>query len=233
MTSRPVSANLRVVQLQGTRQSIERTALTLFSERGFDNVTTGDIAEAVGVNTRTFFRHFPGGKAEIMLAEVRRGMDLLYEELVKRSAQEPPFIAMRQAFRALWARPDMVEHAPAARLYGEIAAGHEQLIALMIGECHLRVLKLVDHLALRLAIDPVTDLRPALIAHAVNSAFIASWMASLQNPDCDFAQTLESALDLLEAGLGDVGMRSTSVAKKRTPAQPRRRATAPGRSPRT
>src|SRR6266496_4209019 len=35
-----------------------RAAVELFAERGFDQTTTGDIAERAGVTERTFFRHF-------------------------------------------------------------------------------------------------------------------------------------------------------------------------------
>ncbi|MEM9133155.1 MAG: TetR family transcriptional regulator [Actinomycetota bacterium] len=47
------------------------TALRLFQERGYDAVTTVDIAEAAGVNPRTFFRHFET-KADAVFFESER-----------------------------------------------------------------------------------------------------------------------------------------------------------------
>jgi AcrR family transcriptional regulator len=39
--------------------------LDLYRERGFDQTTAADIAQRAGVNTRTFFRHFPD-KREVL-----------------------------------------------------------------------------------------------------------------------------------------------------------------------
>lgn len=40
------------------RARMMRAAMDLFAERGFDDTTTGDIAQRAGVTERTFFRHF-------------------------------------------------------------------------------------------------------------------------------------------------------------------------------
>lgn len=42
-----------------TRARLGRTALELFERRGYERVTTSEIAEAAGVSARTFYRHFP------------------------------------------------------------------------------------------------------------------------------------------------------------------------------
>jgi AcrR family transcriptional regulator len=42
-----------------------RVAMELFAERGFEQTTTGDIAERAGVTERTFFRHF-ADKREVL-----------------------------------------------------------------------------------------------------------------------------------------------------------------------
>ena len=39
--------------------AIESAAFTLFDQRGFDETTMADIADAVGVSRRTLFRYFP------------------------------------------------------------------------------------------------------------------------------------------------------------------------------
>ena len=47
------------------RRQISHAALELFEERGYNNVTTDEIAERVHLSRRTLFRHFPS-KDEIL-----------------------------------------------------------------------------------------------------------------------------------------------------------------------
>ncbi len=50
-----------------TRQALSVAARELFLERGFDNVTVAEIAEAADTAVSTLFAHFPGGKEALIL----------------------------------------------------------------------------------------------------------------------------------------------------------------------
>ena len=48
---------------EATRQKILDKALTLFSARGYDSVSVGEIAKAVGIKAPSLYNHFPSKQA--------------------------------------------------------------------------------------------------------------------------------------------------------------------------
>jgi AcrR family transcriptional regulator len=125
---------------------LERAALELFAERGFDGTTTEQIAARAGVTERTFFRHFPD-KREVLfasedelreattaaLAAVPRGLDPLptlraaFHEVVPLIERNRPLAAIRAPI--ITASPALIEreHAKTAALTDLVAhALHER-----------------------------------------------------------------------------------------------------------
>ena len=49
----------------GTVERLQRAALELYAERGFEETTAAEIAQSVGLTERTFFRHF-SDKREVL-----------------------------------------------------------------------------------------------------------------------------------------------------------------------
>ena len=58
----------------GAAERLQRAALELFATRGFEQTTTMEIAESVGLTERTFFRHF-SDKREVLFHGQQRLVD--------------------------------------------------------------------------------------------------------------------------------------------------------------
>jgi AcrR family transcriptional regulator len=75
---------------------IERTALELFAERGFAAVTTDEIASAVDISQRTFFRYFPS-KEDLLLGDPSAQEEVLVSALQRQPPDVDPVRALHDA----------------------------------------------------------------------------------------------------------------------------------------
>jgi AcrR family transcriptional regulator len=97
-TSRP---GLRERKKQRTRDALLRAALELFTTRGFEQTTVDEIAEAVEVSQRTFFRYFASKEDAALF--VTRLVESHYVAAVReRPAHEAPLEALRRAALESW-----------------------------------------------------------------------------------------------------------------------------------
>jgi len=79
------------------RLRLQRAALELYSERGFDRTTAADIAALAGVTERTYFRHFPD-KREVLFGGEVPLQAALAEAVLTAPAGLPPLPALLAAF---------------------------------------------------------------------------------------------------------------------------------------
>ncbi|MFF3865304.1 TetR/AcrR family transcriptional regulator [Micromonospora sp. NPDC001898] len=111
-----------------TRQAIADAALQLFLERGYDQVSIRDIAEAADVSTTTLFKHFTGKEALVFDQDQDRESDLI-AAVRDRAAGQSILDALRQHVLSTWlpisTHPqraqftDLVDSTPALRGYAE------------------------------------------------------------------------------------------------------------------
>ncbi|MGW1544217.1 TetR family transcriptional regulator [Streptomyces sp. NPDC002309] len=94
---------LRERKKQLTRDALLRAAVELFTTRGYDHTTVDEIAAAVDVSQRTFFRYF-SGKEDAALALETMTVAHFVEAVRARPPHEPPMEALRRAVLDGWDR---------------------------------------------------------------------------------------------------------------------------------
>ncbi|HEY7780409.1 MAG TPA: TetR family transcriptional regulator [Ktedonobacterales bacterium] len=179
-----------------TRAAIQRHALRLFREQGYDATTVEQIAAAVEVSPSTFFRYFPT-KEDVVL------YDDLDPVLIAAFGAQPgdltPIQALRGALRAVFAglsADQMTEQWERMRLI------------LAIPELRMRMLDqfasmidLVADLVARRSGRGADDIAVRAYAGAIMGALLAPVFAGTGETLPEFLARMDAGLAFLEAGL--------------------------------
>ena len=91
----PAKPGLRERKKQQLREKIARTALRLFAERGYDETTLADIAEAADISPRTIFAYYES-KEDILFCEEQGFLDQLKQKLEQRPSGITTVDAIRE-----------------------------------------------------------------------------------------------------------------------------------------
>ena len=84
------------------RGRLEKAAMELYGERGFDQTTVAQIAERAELTERTFFRHF-ADKREVLFAGSVQLQDLLVQTVADAPASATPIDAVAAGIEAIGA----------------------------------------------------------------------------------------------------------------------------------
>ena len=83
----------------GAPERLQQAALELFASRGFEQTTAAEIAQAVGLTERTFFRHF-ADKREVLFAGQHEFVEAFLSGVVDAPADADALAAVAAALRA-------------------------------------------------------------------------------------------------------------------------------------
>jgi mycofactocin system transcriptional regulator len=181
---------------EATRARAERAALDLFTLRGFENVTSDEVADSAGISRRTFFRYF-ATKADAVWGDFAGHVARL-EGLLTASDPDRPVLA------SICAAYVEVNDYPAAEL--PVLRERMRLI--------LREPALLAHSQLRYAeVDRVVagyvaartgaapgDLVPRLVAASTRSAATTAFEAWLADERSSLTRHLHRAFAEMAAG---------------------------------
>jgi AcrR family transcriptional regulator len=165
------SPGLRERKKQKTRDTISKVALELFDERGYEQTTIAEIAEAAEVSPRTIFAYFPS-KEDIVFCDLPDTEERLAQALRERPEEATALDALRDFIAASLLNPErnhlrrkrvLASNESLKRAERAHFAGFEQLMTEAIAE------------DLRAGPD---DIRPQIVAAALIAAF-----SSMQDHD--------------------------------------------------
>ncbi|ACZ21395.1 transcriptional regulator, tetR family [Sanguibacter keddieii DSM 10542] len=140
--TRAPASGLRSVTRASAREHVAEQALRLFDERGFDQTTIEDIASAVGMSTRSFFRYFPV-KEDVVIGDPAPFGLLVRDAAQTRPTDEPVWQVLRNAFAP-------VEESTAAG-----TATGLRTMRVMMSTASLRARNLEKHIAWAALLEPV------------------------------------------------------------------------------
>jgi AcrR family transcriptional regulator len=154
---------LRERKKQQTRDKIARVALELFAERGYDQTTVAEIADAADVSTRTIFAYFES-KEDILFCDEPAFYESLKEALDTRPAGVTTVDALREYLRSAVSQDDSM------KMRKKIVA---EAKSLRLAE-RARFAQAEELLAESIARDLDSgpgDIRPAVVAASMTAAF--------------------------------------------------------------
>ncbi|MBW8484389.1 TetR family transcriptional regulator [Actinomadura parmotrematis] len=197
-------AGRRERKKQRTREALVDAAFALFAEKGFDATTVEEIADAVDVSSRTFFRYF-ASKEDVALTFQEEQLRVVHEAFAARPADEPVITALR---RAMVSTVRACEHGELGFDAGrftcmiELTERSDALMAGSLEHAQRKQAEITAAVAARLGADPATDIRPHVITTTVMSAFhAAAEYVRSTGAGLSLSDALDEAFAVLEGGL--------------------------------
>ena len=179
---------------QTSVEYIEKAALEVFAERGFEETTVEEIAAAAGISRRTFFRYF-ASKNDIPFGNFPALLEQLEEWLSSVSDDRPMFDVIVEAVLRF------------NRVHSDGPVAHRERMKLIMHTPSLRAnaaLRNADYLAAlarfaaRRMGEPEHAFGPQLVGHVSHGVTMAVYEAWLRDESSDLAELVHRGFALLE-----------------------------------
>jgi AcrR family transcriptional regulator len=195
---------LRERKKQRTRDALTDAAYALFSAKGFGATTVEEIAGAVDISPRTFFRYF-ASKEDLALAPLNQQLAAVLVAVAERPADESVMTALRRATVEVTAACETggagFDEARFASMQALLAVS-PALRAACTEHSTALLGDLTGLVGTRMGVDPAADPRPHLVASvalcAVGTA-VDAWRA--HHPDAPRSRLIGEVFGLLADGL--------------------------------
>lgn len=179
---------------------ISAIGIALFSDRGFEETSVEEVAEAAGIARRTFFRYFPSknavpwGEFDHHLEQMRAGLDAL-----------PGDVSLAEGLRRILIRFNTFPETEAST--------HRRRMALILGAPSLQAYSMLMYTDWRQAIAGYvagrlslrsTDHLPQSVAWTMLGVALSSYETWLNDEGADLHMLLEEGMRVLIEGLGSL-----------------------------
>jgi AcrR family transcriptional regulator len=179
-----------------TRAAIQRHALQLFREQGYEATTVEQIAEAAEVSPSTFFRYFRT-KEDVALYD---DLDPLFIAAFEAQPVElSPVQAMRRALRQVFTNTPAVE-AEQQWERGRLILAVPELRMRMLDQV-AEAVNLFAELVARRVGRRADDLAVRTYAGVIIGALLSAMLTGMNDPQADFVELMDASLAYVEAGL--------------------------------
>ncbi len=186
----------RTAPAEATRARVERAARGRFASRGFENVTSDEVADTAGISRRTFFRHF-ATKADAVWGDFAGHVARLDERLSDADPAQPVLAAVCAAYVDVNDYPDaelpLLRERMQLILTEPALLAHSQLRFAAIDRVVAR------YVAARTGDSP-TGLVPRLVAACTRAAATTAFEAWLADERSSLGRHLHRAFDEMAAG---------------------------------
>jgi AcrR family transcriptional regulator len=193
------SPGLRERKKQKTRDTISKVALELFSERGYEQTTIAEIADAAEVSPRTIFAYFQS-KEDILFCDLPDVQERLAQALGERPEGVTALDALRDFIVGSLMSPE-----PGQVLRKRVLARNETLM-----RAERARFAPFEELIVRAIADDLNagpdDIRPQIVAAALVAAFSSIQDRDPSVPPEDFSPekamaVIDDVLSFLRGGL--------------------------------
>jgi len=175
------------------RGRLERAAVELYTERGFEQTTVADIAERAGLTKRTFFRHY-ADKRDVLFADADALQELIVKAIAETPRSLPPLAAVAAGLQA--AAVAIEDNHEGAQYRQAVIAANPELQERQLAQLAAIAAAVAETLRAR----GVGDQAASLTAEVGVAAFKIAFACWISHPGShELPRLLQGALDELKA----------------------------------
>ena len=174
---------------------LTQAAMELFTERGYDRVTVGEIAARAGLTERTFFRYF-ADKREVLFSGSEYLVKAMEQGIAEAPADDAPLAAVGRVLDTVGRALESMRTREEARARFAVISAHSELME----RERMKMSKLAAALGAALRKRGVSEPAASLAAEAGIAVFRVGFEQWLEDPkrDASLAEHMRRGLEALQ-----------------------------------